>query len=139
MPARDAIHHSVRSALIKDGWKITDDPYIINYDDLTLYADLAAERTLAIERGDETAVVEAKSFSGESEVHEFETALGQYLIYRILLAYIEPERQVYLSVTAKVFEEFLSRPAIQLVCRECRVAFIVIDPDSEEIQSWHQP
>jgi hypothetical protein len=43
MPAADQIHDAVKRALVKDGWTITDDPYVIRYEDATLYADLAAE------------------------------------------------------------------------------------------------
>lgn len=139
MPARDAIHDSVRNALIKDGWEITEDPCVIRYDDMVVFADMAAESTLAIERAGERAVVEAKSFSAESEMREFETALGQYLIYRIFLSHTQPDQNVFLAVGENVFHEFFMRPAIQLVCRECRVAIVVIDLDTEEIQSWHHP
>jgi hypothetical protein len=139
MPARDAIHDSVRTALIKDGWEITEDPCVISFDDMVVFADMAAEFTLAIERGGEKAVIEAKSFSGDSDMHQFETALGQYLVYRIFLSHTKPDRNVYLAVGATVFQEFFMRPAIQLVCRECQVAIIVIDLNTEEIQSWHQP
>ncbi|WP_442939370.1 element excision factor XisH family protein [Nostoc sp.] len=31
MPTRDSIHNIVKQAIIKDGWKITDDPYVISY------------------------------------------------------------------------------------------------------------
>jgi hypothetical protein len=44
MPASDYIRDSVKSALVKDGWTITDDPYWISFEDVTLFADLAAER-----------------------------------------------------------------------------------------------
>lgn len=139
MPARDTIHHAVRNALIKDGWEITEDPCVITYDDMLVFADMAVECTLAIERVGEKAVVEAKSFSAESEMREFETALGQYLIYRIFLSQSTRDRNVYLAVGNQVFEEFFSRPAIRLVCRECQVAIVVIDLNAEEIQSWYQP
>ena len=29
MPARDLYHDAVKAALIKDGWTITDDPFMI--------------------------------------------------------------------------------------------------------------
>ena len=45
MPARDVYHNAVKTALIKDGWTITADPYIIAYEDTQLFADLAAEKT----------------------------------------------------------------------------------------------
>ena len=41
MPAADIIHDAVKNALVKDGWIITDDPYTIKYEDLTLFADWA--------------------------------------------------------------------------------------------------
>lgn len=50
MPTRDVIHDTVKNALIKDGWTITADPYVIEYEDLSLFVDLAAERTLAAEK-----------------------------------------------------------------------------------------
>ncbi len=36
MPAPDQIHNAVKNALLKDGWTITDDPYLIQYEDATL-------------------------------------------------------------------------------------------------------
>lgn len=42
MPAKDIYHNAVTSALVKDGWTITADPYRILYEDAELYADLAA-------------------------------------------------------------------------------------------------
>lgn len=59
MPRRDTIHNAVKNALIKDGWTITADPYMIEYKDLTLYADLTADRPLAAERGEEKIVAAA--------------------------------------------------------------------------------
>ena len=54
--------------LIKDGWRITADPYFIIYKKLRLVADLGAERTLSAQKGDEQIVVEVKSFILESLV-----------------------------------------------------------------------
>ena len=44
MAKLDAIHSSVKNALIKDGWTITDDPLTLSYGGRDLYVDLAAER-----------------------------------------------------------------------------------------------
>jgi len=43
MPAKDKIHDAIKNAVIKDGWKITHDPYAIRYEEVTAYADLGAE------------------------------------------------------------------------------------------------
>ena len=50
MPARDKFHDSVRNALIKDGWTITDDPLTFKFDETELYVDLGAEQILAAEK-----------------------------------------------------------------------------------------
>ena len=50
MPAKDLLHDCVKNALIKDGWKITDDPLRLRYKGRKLYVDLGAERLLAAEK-----------------------------------------------------------------------------------------
>jgi hypothetical protein len=50
MPRYDLYHEPVKHALIKDGWTITDDPFIIEYKGLRLYADLGAEKPIAAEK-----------------------------------------------------------------------------------------
>lgn len=42
MPQKDESHQMVKQALIKDGWDITDDPYVISYGERFLFVDLAA-------------------------------------------------------------------------------------------------
>ena len=42
VPTRDIIHDAVKNALIKDGWTITADHYVIAYEDVTLFADLGS-------------------------------------------------------------------------------------------------
>ena len=61
VPTRDIIHDAVKNALIKDGWTITADPYVIAYEDVTLFADLGVERPLAAERAGRKIVVEVKA------------------------------------------------------------------------------
>ena len=58
MPAKDLYHDAIKNALIKDGWVITADPYLIRYKDVDLFADLAAEKPIAAERQGKKIVVE---------------------------------------------------------------------------------
>jgi XisH protein len=76
MPAKDIYHDAVKNALIKDGWLIIADPYVIKYEDAELYADLAAEKPIAAERQGQKIVVEIKSFVGKSQMYYFHNALG---------------------------------------------------------------
>ena len=50
MPQLDLYHDAVKQALIKDGWSITDDPFIIEFKGLRLYADLGP-RKLSLLKG----------------------------------------------------------------------------------------
>ncbi len=136
MPAPDQIHNAVKNALTKDGWTITDDPYLIRYEDATLYADLAAERPLAAERADRRIVVEIKSFLGPSLYHDWEVALGQYEVYRRLLQVTEPQRELFLAVSSAAYVNFFERKSVQLVVRLAQVKLLVVRLDSEEVERW---
>ncbi len=74
--ARDIIHNAVKNALIKDGWKITADPYTLEYKGEFVYADLAAEYSISAERLGQKIVVEIKSFIGLSGMQDFQQAIG---------------------------------------------------------------
>jgi XisH protein len=136
MPAKDIYHDAVKNALIKDGWSITADPYVIQYEDATLYADLAAERPIAAQRQNQNIVVEIKSFIGRSLMHDFHGALGQYIVYRNLIQLTEPDYVLYLAIDDIVYEEFFKRKSIQAVACQNQLLLIVIDMKKEEIQQW---
>lgn len=67
--AKDVFHQQVKSAFIKDGWKITHDPLTIRISEaVKLQIDLAAESAIAAERDSEKIAVEIKSFIGGSDI-----------------------------------------------------------------------
>jgi XisH protein len=136
MPAADKIHLAVKNALIKDGWTITADPYIIEYADARLFADLSAERALAAERADRKIVVEVKSFLGPSALHELEGALGQYLVYRRFLELTAPEHQLYLAISDVVHADLFTRQSVQLIVQTYQLALLVVNVLTEEISQW---
>ena len=113
--AKDVIHEVVKNALVKDGWTITADPYIISYGDDNLYVDLAAERSIAAERNGRKIAIEIKSFVGRSPVRDFEVALGQYLLYLALLELTEPERKLYLAINHLVYHTLFQQPTFQTI------------------------
>jgi hypothetical protein len=84
MSAKDLYHDVVKTALIKDGWTITHDPYTLSAGCTDVFVDLGAERILAAERNSDKIAVEVKSFRGPSEVRDLEIAIGQYVFYAVL-------------------------------------------------------
>jgi hypothetical protein len=56
--AKDRFHDVVKTALEKEDWQITADPYQINVDDVDFEIDLAAEQLLAAQRESQKIAVE---------------------------------------------------------------------------------
>jgi XisH protein len=136
MPKLDIIHNSVKNALIKGGWSITDDPYIIQYRRTMLYADLGAERPIAAERDGQKLVVEVKSFIGASKIQDLKEALGQYDIYRYLLEETAPDRKLYIAISNIVYNTFFTQDVTQLILNRHQLPIIVVDIETEEILQW---
>jgi hypothetical protein len=136
MARLDLIHNPVKTALIKDGWQITDDPFKIEYEEVKLYADLAAERPFAARRGDQKIVVEVKSFAGKSNIREFEQALGQYNLYRGFLSVMEPERNLFLAVSEEIYDDFFNLAAIKLITQQQNLLLLVVNIEKETVVKW---
>ncbi len=136
MPAKDLYHNVVKNALIKDGWRITHDPLRLKWGIKDMYVDLGAERILSAEKAGQKIAVEVKSFVGASDMNDLENALGQYLVYRSVIARTEPDRKLYLAITQAVFGELLSEPLGQIIRADYQVCLIVFSEKNEEIVQW---
>jgi hypothetical protein len=138
MPAKDQIHDVVKYALVKDGWTITHDPFPIEYEDKYVYADLAAERPFAAQRGNEKIIVEIKSFVGYSVVHDFKLMLGQYMLYQSLLGEVAPEYKLFVAVDDTTYDNDFQMGILRRALSINHVPLIVIDLEAEEIIKWIQ-
>ena len=136
MPKLDIIHNTVKNALIKDNWVITDDPYVIQYRRTVLYADLGAERPIAVERQGQKLVVEVKSFVGASKIQDLKEALGQYDIYRYLLEEIAPERKLYIAISQIAYKTFFTQDITRLILNKHQLPIIVVDTEKEKVLQW---
>ena len=136
MPARDRYHDAVRNALMKDGWTITHDPYTLSYGPRDVYVDLGAERVIGAERGLERIAVEIKTFRGPSEIREFESAIGQYVFYRVLLGQVDSDRKLYLAVPDTVLNTLFEEPIARPVLDALALSVLGYDPQQEVITAW---
>jgi hypothetical protein len=134
--AKDVFHESVKTALQKEGWKITHDPYELRVGGVEMYIDLGAEQLIAAERDETKIAIEIKSFIGVSAISEFHSAHGQFLDYRFALEEEEPERQLYLAVPIKTYRTFFSLRFIQTVVQRSQLSLVVYDPEQEVIVQW---
>jgi XisH protein len=136
MPARDIYHDAVRSALLKDGWSITHDPFRLAYGGKDMYVDLGAERLVAAEKQGRRIAVEIKSFVGESELRDIEQAIGQFVVYRAVLAEIEPDRQLFIAVPDAVLQDVFLEPLGELLLARASMRVLGFDPAAEVVTRW---
>lgn len=136
MAAKDLFHEAVRHGLEKAHWTITNDPLELEWEEVKVKIDLAAERLIAAERGKEKIAVEIKSFIGTSAISDFHTALGQFLNYRMMLEVNEPDRLLYLAVPLETYETFFQSRFTQAVIERYQLRLIVYEPVNEEIVQW---
>jgi XisH protein len=137
MPARDLYHQSVKTALIRDGWTITHDPFRIRLArGKNLFVDLGAERLIAADRGSEKIAVEIKSFTRASDMKDLEEALGQYVLYERLLVRYAADRRLYLAVTEEVRKSVFEEEAGQVLLEDEVLRLVTFDPEQEVIVQW---
>ena len=137
MSAKDRFHDVVKTALQKDGWRITHDPLTVRIEGIAdMYIDLGAQKLIAAEQNGQKIAVEVKSFIGTSTISEFHTALGQFINYRYALEVQEPDRVLYLAVPLNAYSDFFTKSFIQSVIQRSQVNLLVYDVEVEEIVKW---
>jgi hypothetical protein len=97
---------------------------------------LGAEKLIAADREGKRIAVEVKGFEGQSEVHDLEEALGQYLLYLPFLRGQEPDRRLYLAIPREAAQNLFEEPIGQGVLAEYNLRLLVFDPLKEVIVQW---
>jgi XisH protein len=136
MPAKDVFHETVKLALQKDGWTIPRDPLSLKLGTDQVFIDLGAERWIVASRGREKIAVEVKSFLAPSALNEYYEVLGQFLCYRLVLNAKQPDCKLYLAIPSAIYANFFRRPIPQQTADLYQLAFIVINPRTEDIEQW---
>ncbi len=136
MPQRDRYHHIVRNALIKDGWTITHDPFVLPFGTRDVFIDLGAEAQLGAEKEGRKIAVEIKTFLGLSEVTDLERALGQFTLYRYLLTREDPARVCYVALPEEAYNSLFTEAVGREMIPAVRLKLIVFIPATEVIKQW---
>lgn len=136
MPRYDVYHEPVKQALLQDGWRITDDPFLIEYKGLRLYADLGAEKPIAAQKAGQHIVIEIKVFGSASLVSELQKAIGQYGMYRLYLQQTHPTHELFLAIPDDIFADFFQEAAVQDIVTHYQMKLLVFDPATPKIVQW---
>jgi hypothetical protein len=132
MPAKDRYHDTVKRALIKDGWVITDDPFTVLLPQRFVFIDLRAAKKdtrLAI-------LVEIKGFEIASQIEALAAAIGKYNLYQSALKITRVSDPLYLAVPLAAFRGIISEALGQQLVRVHNVHILVFDPNEEKIIQW---
>jgi hypothetical protein len=134
--AKDLFHDVVKTALIKDGWQITDDPLFLKVGGVDFFIDLGAEKLLAAERDGEKIAVEIKSFINTSTVADFHLAIRQFINYRTALKLKDPDRKLFLAIPDIAYDSFFQKEFPRLIIQEYQLELFVYDIENEVILQW---
>jgi hypothetical protein len=134
--AKDIYHDTVKTALEKDGWTITDELFRLTIGSRSVYIDLGAEKLIAAEKEGRKIAIEIKSFLSPSPVNDLENALGQYILYRDALKRSQPERILYLAISDEVYLDFFQEEIAQMVVEDEHLKLIIFDANKAEVVKW---
>lgn len=134
--AKDIFHNHVREALEKDGWIITEDPFVLKTNFISYEVDLAAEKLIIATRENEEILVEIKSFLRQSKTYEMHTALGQFQTYLLGIQELELNKELFLAIPEAIYNDFFQQPFIQKLVVHYQLNLIVFDPSNKEIVKW---
>ncbi|MGD1902749.1 MAG: element excision factor XisH family protein [Geitlerinemataceae cyanobacterium] len=135
MPRRDLYHDTVRNALIKDGWTIARDPFMLGDPTFRVYADLCVAKTVDTDE-QITLTIEVKVFGAASHVTELEKAVGQYALYRSILKHEDSPIQTYLAIPTKIYQTFFQHYIVQNLIQDEQIRLLIFNPDTETIEQW---
>lgn len=135
--AKDAIHDSIKNALINDGWAITAEFLQIEYEELEIFADLVAEREpIVAEKQGKKIIVEVKTFAGRSFIRELQQALGQYDLYVDIIALAKLDYDLYLALSSVIYETFFLRKGTHEIVQRRHLKLLVVDIERAEVVQW---
>lgn len=69
-------------------------------------------------------------------MRDLQEAVGQYDVYRTILAETEPERSLYLAVPQRVYETVFTEKIGQLILKRLQLLLITFDEEQERIVQW---
>ncbi|MCK6580550.1 MAG: hypothetical protein L6Q98_20860 [Anaerolineae bacterium] len=133
MPSKDRLHDSVVKTLRAAGCAVLKEQVEVILPSRRLWIDLM------VQRGSDEAIVliEIKGFDAKSQVEYLSHTVGQYMLYRSSLRYLEITLPLYLAVPIQAYNGILSEALGMHVIAEYQISLVVFDPQQEEIIAWY--
>ena len=99
-----------------------------------MFVDLGAEsQFIGVEKEDCQIAIEIKELRGRSVIAELEQAIGQYVLYQLLLTQVDPDLNLDLAITTQTYENLFQEPIGQLVLQDLPLRLLVVDIAAQEV------
>jgi XisH protein len=135
MPRLDQCHEQVVRALEKEGWTVAKKQFKLYAEGRQIFIDIRASRG-ANGAHQQVLLVEVKCFADrDNTTQELYTALGQYIIYRTVLAELNSQTPLYLAVPENVLADILDSITTRAV-KDNQIKLVVVNLETETIVKW---
>jgi len=137
MPKKDTFHETVKTALRKEGWNITNDPLFVPTEGgVNFFIDLGLEGIIGAEKEGRNIAVEIKSFDENTPVYSFYEILGQFLMYEMALEEQVRPWELYVAMSDLGFKKLDEAPIFSRAIQKFGLKFVIFDPQTEIIIQW---
>lgn len=135
MSRLDYCHPQIVHALEKDGWVVNPIPLEIETLERTIRVDIEASRQLNGTR-QRVLMAEVKCFPDRKKTtRELYEAVGQYIIYRAVLAEIGLDVPLYLALPLEVYAIIFDSTARRAI-RDNKIKLLIVNLELERIAEW---
>lgn len=135
MSRLDYCHPQVVHALENDGWTVNPIPLEIETPERTIHVDIEASRQINGTR-QRVLMAEVKCFPDRKKTtRELYEAVGQYIIYRAVLAEINMTVPLYLALPVEDYVTILDTTARRAI-RDNRIKLLIVNLESERVVEW---
>ncbi len=133
MPAKDRYHELVKRAFVKAGWTIAREQVYMSDNHRHIWIDLGIRR-----ENDETLIlIEIKGFDpSASMLDALMSAIGQYVVYRAMLDFLELQQPLYLAIPTTTYDGIFQIPVAKQAIVDLGIRLVVFNPLTEEIVQW---
>lgn len=85
-------------------------------------------------------LVEVKElFHVSSEIEDLASAIGKFMLYRLILEATQDTRKLYLAISTQAYDGILSEWLGVLALKQLQIPLIVCDVETEEVTQWINP
>jgi hypothetical protein len=136
MPNKDIYHDVVVHALVKAGWEILRQQHYISVgtsltNQRRLFIDIKAQHASR----EIIVLIEVKSLEN-SPVHELMEMIGQYVVYRTALDFLNDSTPLYMAIPEKAYHEIITHPLGEQSLQVIPVQLLIYEPEQEELRQW---